>query len=404
MDDRVLAGVCGGLGEKLSIDPVILRATFVVLSAVWGLGLVLYGFVWFVVPVVDSPTTNPVPISPRGGVLNAVGLLFVAVAGLLTLGTLDLLPRGRMLYPFVLLAVGVVLLWGRRPLRPVPRPALGPGPNGDAVRVAPSRAGSDPRYEGPGQKVGSTSVEDPAEGEDPSVDDVDHQAWARFVAAHPPPDSLDRGPGTRTKPPRTPRPIPLGTLTAGFLLVTAGLAYLARGADLLDTSWVTLGGVALVVVGAVLVVGGWLGRPGGLTGLGLGLIAFLLVATVVRVPLTGGLGRRDLRPVDLASVGQGYDLMGGTMVLDLGALTFDERAVEVRVGVAFGQLTVLVPEGVEVSVEARTGLGRIDVFGDSGSGLAVARETTSAGFGVGVPRFVIVADVGVGTLTVERVP
>ena len=390
MDDRVLAGVCGGLGEKLAMDPLVLRVAFVVLTAVWGLGLVLYGFVWFVVPVVDSPTTNPVPIGTRGGVLNAVGLLAVAVAGLLTLGTLDLLPRGRMLYPFVLLAVGVVLLWGRRPLRPVPRPALGTGSDAGA----PERPSGGP---------GPESASRPPREESP-VDD-DDSAWARFVAAHPPPDPEDRKGSTRVREPSSVRrPVPLGTLTAGFLLVTAGLAYLARGADLLDTSWVTLGGLGLILVGGVLVVGGWLGRPGGLTVLGMALIAFLLVGTVVRVPLSGGLGRRDLRPVDLASLGEGYHLTGGTMVLDLGALNLDARAVEVTAGVAFGELTVLVPEGTAVSVAARTGLGRVDVFGDTGSGLAVAREIVSPDFAVGVPRFVIVADVGVGTLIVERVP
>ncbi len=391
MDDRVLAGVCGGLGEKLGMDPVVLRVAFVVLTAVWGLGLVLYGFVWFVVPVVDSPTTNPVPIGARGGVVNAVGLLVVTVAGLITLGTLDLLPRGTMLYPFVLLAVGVVLLWGRRPLRPLPRPALGPAPVREEDPAPPPPPEPEPRV----------IIEEEVSGLSPD------EVWARFVAAHPPSprspgsDGLADDSGREGRRRGERRPVPLGTLTGGFLLVTAGLVYLGRRSGAVETSWVTFAALGLVLVGAVLVVGGWLGRPGGLTGIGVALTLFLVVATVVQVPLVGGLGRRDPRPLDISEVVGGYNLAGGTMVLDLTALSLDRRALEVTAGVAFGDLRVVLPPGTAVSVEARTGLGGVDLLGDRGSGMAVERTFTSGDFAVGVPRFVIRADVGVGHLTVE---
>lgn len=48
--DRVIAGVCGGLGEYLRVDPLILRILFVVLAMVNGIGLFIYLVLWIIVP------------------------------------------------------------------------------------------------------------------------------------------------------------------------------------------------------------------------------------------------------------------------------------------------------------------------------------------------------------------
>ncbi|WP_380278842.1 PspC domain-containing protein [Kitasatospora purpeofusca] len=47
---RVVAGVCGGLGRHLDIDPVVFRVVTVVLCLSGGLGLFLYGLAWLIVP------------------------------------------------------------------------------------------------------------------------------------------------------------------------------------------------------------------------------------------------------------------------------------------------------------------------------------------------------------------
>jgi phage shock protein PspC (stress-responsive transcriptional regulator) len=49
-DNRMLAGVCGGLAETLNTDPVVVRATFLLLLLVCGVGLVPYVYAWIVVP------------------------------------------------------------------------------------------------------------------------------------------------------------------------------------------------------------------------------------------------------------------------------------------------------------------------------------------------------------------
>ncbi|KOV20847.1 hypothetical protein ADK60_25885 [Streptomyces sp. XY431] len=52
---RVVAGVCGGLGRHLDIDPVVFRVVTVVLCLSGGLGLFLYGLAWLIVPTEAGP-------------------------------------------------------------------------------------------------------------------------------------------------------------------------------------------------------------------------------------------------------------------------------------------------------------------------------------------------------------
>ncbi|MDY0379835.1 MAG: PspC domain-containing protein [Defluviitoga tunisiensis] len=40
-ENKVLAGVCGGIGEYFEIDPVIVRLIWIVLTMIWGFGLFL---------------------------------------------------------------------------------------------------------------------------------------------------------------------------------------------------------------------------------------------------------------------------------------------------------------------------------------------------------------------------
>ena len=48
--ERMLGGVCGGLGEYLSLDPVFIRLFFVLLFFGHGAGFFLYLVLWVVMP------------------------------------------------------------------------------------------------------------------------------------------------------------------------------------------------------------------------------------------------------------------------------------------------------------------------------------------------------------------
>ncbi|MFH0972081.1 MAG: PspC domain-containing protein [Candidatus Micrarchaeota archaeon] len=49
--DRILGGVCGGLGAYFNIDPVLVRLIFVLLALAGGTGIILYLVAWLIVPV-----------------------------------------------------------------------------------------------------------------------------------------------------------------------------------------------------------------------------------------------------------------------------------------------------------------------------------------------------------------
>src|SRR4051812_12757882 len=78
--DKVLGGVCGGLGRYFDIDPVIVRVVAVVLALIGGAGIAAYLAAWLLVP-------SDVPGAPasrgRVGTIAGVGFLVLAVAAVL---------------------------------------------------------------------------------------------------------------------------------------------------------------------------------------------------------------------------------------------------------------------------------------------------------------------------------
>ncbi len=57
--DRLIAGVCGGLGEYFDVDPVWLRLFFVLLLFAWGIGFWAYLILWLIVPEQGQRTASP---------------------------------------------------------------------------------------------------------------------------------------------------------------------------------------------------------------------------------------------------------------------------------------------------------------------------------------------------------
>ena len=45
-----IAGVCGGIAEYLNIDPVIVRAIWLIMVLVYGTGILAYLICWFIFP------------------------------------------------------------------------------------------------------------------------------------------------------------------------------------------------------------------------------------------------------------------------------------------------------------------------------------------------------------------
>ena len=109
-EDRVIGGVCAGLGRYLGVDPVLLRVAFVVLAIAGGGGLLLYLVSWILIPEpregeslgTERPTSVDTTRLIVGGALVAIGTIL-----LLNLS----FPRlGRFFWPLTLIAVGIAIV------------------------------------------------------------------------------------------------------------------------------------------------------------------------------------------------------------------------------------------------------------------------------------------------------
>jgi len=56
--EKVIGGVCGGIGKYLDVDPVLVRLVWVLAVILAGTGLLLYIIAWILIP--KEPETNPV--------------------------------------------------------------------------------------------------------------------------------------------------------------------------------------------------------------------------------------------------------------------------------------------------------------------------------------------------------
>jgi len=54
--DRMFAGVCGGIAEYLEVDPTLVRLVFVALSLMGGPGLIIYIVMMLIVPEAPRQT------------------------------------------------------------------------------------------------------------------------------------------------------------------------------------------------------------------------------------------------------------------------------------------------------------------------------------------------------------
>ena len=157
--DKVFAGVAGGIGQYLAIDPVLVRLAFVAL-AFTGVGVLLYPVLWMIMPLeggqraapdqafdemrqqveragdqvrdafsgarrprYDSETGQPIdeteiPINDLGSTPSAatgdrsrqIAILLIGFGGL-ALGSILLGPMfGKLLFPLLLIGAGVLIL------------------------------------------------------------------------------------------------------------------------------------------------------------------------------------------------------------------------------------------------------------------------------------------------------
>jgi len=135
LTDRMVGGVCGGLGVFLNIDPIFIRLLFVLLLFGSDFGFILYLLLWILIPEegkaygfkeesfgdrfrsmgedIQRSVTEP---HPQSGLILGVGL--IVIGGLMFIDRLDLRWLDwfefDILWPLLLVVGGIVLLFRKQ--------------------------------------------------------------------------------------------------------------------------------------------------------------------------------------------------------------------------------------------------------------------------------------------------
>ncbi|MCX5399206.1 PspC domain-containing protein [Streptomyces sp. NBC_00102] len=415
---KVVAGVCGGLGRYFDVDPVIFRVVLGVLAVAGGTGLIVYGFAWLLLPV-EGEEENEFRRLLSGRVEGAslVALLLALVGcGLF----LSMINNGGVLAFAAMLVVAVAgfSVWTRHgraaatetePDRAAgdsvppavrvtpPPPPAGRGSVPPEVQAPPAPAGPswwrDPIVkDGTTGPVGSGYLWGPADavpgraGGSHLADAAGRARRVRRVAGRHGtyvPPAADGLPPVATDPrERTHGPHSIGFLVR-FLAIVAGVAAAWPGWDRhpLGES-LQIGAVAaLAVLGVGLLVASFLGRTGfGTLVFALLVTGVLAASTVLPRDIGTTWARTQWRPVTAAALEPSYDIGAGTARLDLSGLDVPlGTTLSTRVEVGAGRVVVVVPQDATVRVRAEVGLGDVTLPGDpAGQDIDIApdRRTT----------------------------
>lgn len=110
-EDRILAGVCGGLGTYFGTDPVWFRLGFVLLAFAGGTGILFYLIAWLLIPSAQPGDLT----GPHDGATGSRGALIAGVI-LMSIGVMTLVNNfvpwlDRVTGPMAVMAVGAGLLY-----------------------------------------------------------------------------------------------------------------------------------------------------------------------------------------------------------------------------------------------------------------------------------------------------
>jgi phage shock protein PspC (stress-responsive transcriptional regulator) len=398
-NDRYIAGVAGGLGRHFDIDPTVIRVVLAVLTFFGGAGILVYGVIWLFVPE-DGQDHAPVELNPD--ILKVVLIVTGAVALMIVFGTPFFNNSWGWGFPFPLLIIGLVVVaifatrdQRRRNAPPPPPPWGGPPP-------PPSSAPQE-----------GTTMSSPTDTQTDSQ--TDPQPTASYQTGYPTDYRGSQQPPAWLPPPTpayVPPPRPRRT---GLVLFWPTLALIAIGLGTLGifdvsgsvepSAYVAL---AVAIIAAMLLIGAFVGRPGGLIALGIFASIGLGVTSAVEASTDWQTGGETLNVTPTSAIGvqDVYTVPNGQVNLDLSRVrdvaALDGRTIDVHLNA--GEIDVTLPPGVNAVVAADMHFaGDISVDGSHRGGFDQSLTRTVTGSSdPNAPTITLDLDARVGQITVDQ--
>jgi phage shock protein PspC (stress-responsive transcriptional regulator) len=431
--DRMLAGVCGGIGRALDIDPVLIRVVMAVLIIV-GPGVLFYAAAWLLMPD-EGSDRSPAQSLLGDRVRPDHPWLWPVVIGacvFLAIAMMSSFNFGKVV-PGPVIVIGLLWLFvfrrkgrgmrgrGMRGMGPVHgasgnehwshRGADWSGNWGNPAATDSTTAPAAPPYGAPtapsGPSYPGASSGIPEEGaassatrrpQDRTVDPV-QPVWTED-------DPLglyvDEAPQVRQQQPapaqaRGRRGVkPLVVLASGAAVGIAALAGSSTPAML---------AIGLATLGIGMLIGGFFGRTIALLPLGILLALGVLVTTVFdRVPHEFS----DIKYVatsgtTINATSTTYRFDAGSVQLDLTKATFAKDA-KIVVNGTLGEIVVTLPPNVDATGDLSAKAGDLDAFGQQRSGRNVDLAVSDLGADAkpGPSTVVLDLDLKLGSIKVVR--
>lgn len=379
-DDRWIAGVAGGLADSLELPPWVMRGLFLAATLLGGVGVLIYGLLWWLLPRRDLATSAAERTAERlRGAPTWVGIALLAFGVMLFAGELGWW-RPSLVLAFLLIGVGVALF--RRD---------------ESLAVEPSTTN---------QGTTVTAIDAPSAGTGDASFRTEPLGTGPVGTALPPAPRTIRRPREHSF---------LGPLTFGIAMLVVG------GAALLDMAGVfslTIGGAFsafLLILGVGLVIGTWIGRARWLLVPAVLIAPVALLTTVITIDLDQGFGDRTYAPLVATAFPAEYQLAGGTLTVDLTEIPPSVTSPDVTASLGAGELVLYLPEGAGLTIDGDIGIGTLRVIRvrDLGASGSIGRATSQTG-GVdvvvaeqieptlGSPMITAHVHVSVGQLTIYR--
>jgi len=108
--NSMIAGVCGGIGEYLNVDPTIVRLFAVLLIFAEGIGIILYLIAWIIMPRAEAVEGETVTQKESESRRYLPGLILIGVGILFLLNNFIPWFHFHFIWPVILIILGLFLL------------------------------------------------------------------------------------------------------------------------------------------------------------------------------------------------------------------------------------------------------------------------------------------------------